>query len=148
MEQLVRDTRIGLRALLKRPGTSALAAVALALGIGLTTTMFCIVDGVFLRGLPFERADRLLYVGEQDARRADRRPRAIPINDYLEWRTAQRSFEDLAAFSGIDADVGADEVTPRHYQGARMTANAFALLRTTPAMGRALTDADALDGAP
>src|SRR5262245_50617238 len=118
MDHFARDLRIGIRSLLSQPGTTALAAVALALGIGLTTTMFCIVDGVFLRGLPFERADRLLYVGEQDARQADRRPRKIPINDYLEWRAAQRSFEDLAAFSGIDADVGADEVTPRHYQGA------------------------------
>src|SRR5690349_10513634 len=99
MELLFRDIRLGLRSLLRLPGTSALAATALALGIGLTTTMFCIVDGVFLRGLPFERAERLLYVGELDARRAGGRPDDMPINDYVEWRAAQRSFEDLAAFS-------------------------------------------------
>ena len=56
MEQFSRDVRIAIRSLLKQPGTTALAAVALALGIGLTTAMFCIVDGVFLRGLPFEGA--------------------------------------------------------------------------------------------
>jgi putative ABC transport system permease protein len=148
MEQLSRDVRIAIRSLLRQPGTAALAAVALAFGIGLTTTMFCIVDGVFLRGLPFERADRLLYVGEQDARLADRRPRDIPLNDYLEWRAAQRSFEGLAAFTDEGADVAADGVTPQHYAAARISANAFALLRIAPAMGRVLTDADAADGAP
>src|SRR5215471_1878698 len=121
MDQLFRDVRIGLRSLVRQPGTSALAATALALGIGLTTTMFCIVDGVFLRGLPFERADRLLYVGEVDARRGNGRPDAMPINDYVEWRAAQRSFEDLAAFADRGADVSADGVTPKHYQAARIT---------------------------
>jgi len=148
MDHFARDLQVGIRSLLTQPGTTALAAVALALGIGLTTTMFCIVDGVFLRGLPFERADRLLYVGELSDRRSNGLPGDIPINDYVEWRAAQRSFEDLAAFSDDGADVSADGVTPRHYQAARITANTFALLRVAPSMGRALTDADALDGAP
>ena len=75
MEQISREVRLALRGLAARPGTSLLATASLALGIGLTTAMFCIVDGIFLRGLPFERADRLLYVGEQDTRHAARRPR-------------------------------------------------------------------------
>ena len=54
MIDVAKDLRYGVRMLRKRPGTSALAAAALALGIGLTTTMFSIVDGAFLRGLPFE----------------------------------------------------------------------------------------------
>src|SRR5262245_4395155 len=116
MEQVSRDVRLALRSLARQPGTSALAAIALALGIGLTTTMFCIVDGVFLRGRPFDRADRLLYVGEQDARQSRRPPDDIPINDYLEWRAAQHSFEGLAAFAESSADVGGDGVTPQHYQ--------------------------------
>jgi len=148
MEQFSRDVRIAIRSLLKQPGTTALAAVALALGIGLTTAMFCIVDGVFLRGLPFEGAGRLLYVGEQNAKLADRRPRDIPMNDYLEWRAAQRSFEGLAAFSEEGADVAGEGITPQHYQAARVSAGLFALLRVAPVLGRALTDADAADGAP
>jgi putative ABC transport system permease protein len=149
MEQIRRDVTAGIRSLRSRPGTSILAAVALALGIGLTSTMFSIVDGVFLRGLPFERAGQLLYVGEQDPRLPELRPRELPVNDYLELRAAQRSFEDLAAFTELGADVAADGVTPHHYQASRMTARAFTLLRVAPVMGRVLTDADAVDdGAP
>src|SRR4051794_29974753 len=129
MEQIFRDLTAGIRSLRSRPGTSLLAAVALALGIGLTSTMFSIVDGVFLRGLPFERADRLLYIGVQDPRLSERRPREMLVNDWLEFRAAQRSFEDLAAFSELGVDVAADGVTPRHYQASRMTANTFAVLR-------------------
>ncbi len=147
MELFRRDVRFAVRALLKRPGTSALAAIALALGIGLTTTMFSIVDGVFLRGLPFERADRLLVIGEQDARLSDQRPRDVPMNDYLEWREAQRSFEELAAFSSFGATLAADDVTPRQWQAARIDSAAFAILRVRPAFGRILTEADAAEGA-
>ena len=93
MEQLHRDVTAAIRSLRSRPGTSILATVALALGIGLTSTMFSIVDGVFLRGLPFERADRILYVGEQDPRLPERRPREVPGNDYLEIRAAQLRLE-------------------------------------------------------
>src|SRR3954468_20404366 len=141
MDRIRRDVHVAARGLLKHPGTTALAAVALALGIGLTTTMFCIVDGVFLRGLPFEQADRLLYVGEQDARRSERRPADVPINDYLEWRAAQRSCGGLSAFESNGADVPADGVTPQRYQASRIGASGFAVLRAAPAMGRLLTEA-------
>lgn len=147
MEQLHRDVTAAIRSLRSRPGTSILATVALALGIGLTSTMFSIVDGVFLHGLPFERADRILYVGEQDPRLAERRPREVPVNDYLEIRAAPRSFEELAAFSELGADVAAEGTTPRHYQASRITPNAFTALRVRPAIGRVLADADAADGA-
>lgn len=86
------------RVLLKRPGTSALAVVALALGIGLTTTMFSIVNGVFLRGLPFERSDRILAVGAYGRQQAGPpRPGNLRVADYLDLRAGQQSFEDLAA---------------------------------------------------
>ena len=147
MDRLAGDIRIALRSLVRLPGTTVLAAVALALGIGLTTTMFCIVDGVFLRGLPFERADRLLYVGELDLRRPNPRPDQVPINDYLEWRTTQQSFEALTAFSEYGVDVAADGVAAKRYDALRITPNMFAVLRVAPAMGRGLTDADAADGA-
>ena len=147
MEHLHRDVTTAIRSLRSRPGTSILAAVALALGIGLTSAMFSIVDGVFLRGLPFERAGRILYVGEQDPRLPERRPREVPMNDYLEIRTAQRSFEELAAFTELEADVAADGVTPRRYQASRITPNAFTALRVRPAIGHAFADADSADGA-
>ncbi len=56
------DVRFGARMLLKRPGLSVIAVVALALGIGLTTSMFSIVYGLVLRGLPFEDPDALVAI--------------------------------------------------------------------------------------
>ena len=58
MTEWLKDVRYVVRMIAKRPGTSAIAIVALALGIGLTTTMFSIVQGVILRGLPFEAGDQ------------------------------------------------------------------------------------------
>ncbi len=58
------DIRFGARMLLKRPGLSATAVVALALGIGLTTSMFSIVYGMVLRGLPFEDPDALVAINQ------------------------------------------------------------------------------------
>jgi hypothetical protein len=57
-----RDLRYGVRMLARRPGASAIAVVALALGIGLTTVMFSIVEGVLLRGLPFDGGDRIMLL--------------------------------------------------------------------------------------
>ena len=67
----MREVRVAVRSLVRQPGTAVLAIVALALGIGLTTTMFSIVNGAVLRGLPFPESDRILHmapfiIAEQD----------------------------------------------------------------------------------
>jgi hypothetical protein len=59
----VQDVRYGLRQLRKNPGFAAVAVLTLALGIGITTAMFTVVDGVLLRPLPFPESDRLVAVG-------------------------------------------------------------------------------------
>ena len=88
---LAHDLRLSMRALAARPGTSALAMLALALGIGLTTTMFSIVQGAFLRGLPFDEADRIMYVGRANPDRPDRSS-PTSVEDFLDWRQGQKSF--------------------------------------------------------
>src|SRR6186997_745915 len=97
---------VSTRLLLKRPGISVLAIVALGIGIGLTTTMFSIVNGVFLRGLPFERADRIVVVGGYDKKRPEPpRPGNLSAVDFSDLQAAQRSFEELAAAYTFDGDV-------------------------------------------
>ena len=59
---LLNDIRYGFRMLVKRPGLSSIAIIALALGIGLTTTMFGIVYGAVIRGLPFEESENLIAI--------------------------------------------------------------------------------------
>lgn len=148
MDQLRKDIQFGFRMLIKRPGTSALAILALALGIGLTTTMFSIVNGAFLKGLPFERADRILYAGELVRDRGDGRPGGVPVDDLIEFRKTQTAFEEVAAFSTYSVDIAAEGVAPARYSGARLTPNALHVLRIKPAMGRDFVESDAVDGSP
>ena len=97
MHSFLIESRHALRSVGRSPGLAAVAVLALALGIGLTTTMFSIVNGVVLQGLPFEESERLLHI--ERARLAEGQPSLeVPIHDFLDWRDQQKSFEDLAAF--------------------------------------------------
>ena len=62
MQALLRDVRYGIRALRKSPGVALVATLALTLGIGLTTTMFSIVYGAIMKGLPFPGGDRIVEI--------------------------------------------------------------------------------------
>lgn len=147
MSDFLRDLRFGIRMLAKRPGTSALAVIALALGIGLTTTMFSIVNAAFLRGLPFDEASNILYVGAVNTKNPDR-PNSLNIHDFVDLQAAQRSFEELAAFSSTRADLTGEDLIPQRYEGQSLTWNALKLMRVSPILGRGFTEADAAPGAP
>ena len=136
------------RLLLKRPGMSVLAVAALGVGIGLTTAMFSIINGVVLRGLPFDQADRILVVGGFDKKRPEPpRPGTLSAADFHDVQSAQHSFEGLAASSSADMVLAGRDGIPHRYAGARLTANALDALRTAPIQGRGFTDADSQPGA-
>src|SRR5258708_37852691 len=90
-----RDIRYGGRMLAKAPGHTAAAAVALSLGIGLTTAAFSIVYGVLWRGLSYPQSERLMDVSTQNLSR-DLLNQPVEGHDYLDWCRRQRSFEGLA----------------------------------------------------
>src|SRR5512138_766507 len=79
------DLRFGMRMLLKQPGSSLAAIIALTLGIGLVTMMFCFFNGTVLQGLPFPDSDRLVYT-------------TIPGDLLREFREQQTTFEHLCSF--------------------------------------------------
>ena len=148
VSDVARDLRYGSRMLLKRPGTTILAIVALALGIGLTTTMFSIVNGAFLRGLPFEDADKILRVGSRNVKEPTARGGRLRVGDYADVAAQQKSFEAVAAYNGAQADVASPGEVPESLRGERISPNLLRLLRTAPIRGRDFTDADAQPGAP
>src|SRR5262252_3939417 len=117
--------------LLKRPGTSALAIFALALGIGLTTTMFSIVQGAFLRGLPFEEADRLMALGTRQI--SSPNPQQVSLHDLTDWRARQHAFDELAGVSEGRSTLSSDADGAARYDSAAVTTNIFRLLRVRPA---------------
>ena len=104
------DLRFALRSLLKSPGFTAAAVVTLGLGIGATTAIFSVLNGVLLRPLPYPEPDRLVRIW---ASRPDRNLPFFSVSplDYRDWRAQARSFEALGAF-----DRQADPVAGR---GAR-----------------------------
>ena len=147
MREWYDDVRYGVRMIVKRPGTSAIAIIALALGIGLTTTMFSIVQGVILRGLPFPNSDRLTQVHRATVQAPTQRG-ATSVHDFLDMRAQQTSLDALAGHVGATVTIAGDRGVPERLRGARVTPNTFAVLGVTPVLGRDFTDADAAPGAP
>src|SRR5205807_7195502 len=95
METLLRDIRYGVRSLLKRPGFTAIAVIALALGIGANTAIFSLVNAVLLRPLPFAEPDRLVWMWG-NIRNGGNRASVSPL-DFLDYRQQNTTFEEFAA---------------------------------------------------
>jgi putative ABC transport system permease protein len=135
MGAFLADLKYGVRMVFKHPGLAAISILALALGIGLTTTMWSIVYGALLRGLPVEEGDRVMAVYRTNPTRNVQRTSVI-LHDFDEWRAAQTSFEDLAGYSQGTVNVSGGTGRPERYEGAFITPNALRLLRVAPMLGR------------
>ena len=108
MRSLFQDVRYGWRMLLKKPGFTIVAALALALGIGANTAIFSIINAIVLKPLPFDDLDRIVAVWEKAPGPSAER-NSVSVANYLDWREQNNSFENLAIFmlwsanlSGID----------------------------------------------
>jgi putative ABC transport system permease protein len=150
MSHLFRDFRYGLRMLLKTPGQTVAAVVALGLGIGLTAAMFSIVYGIVLRGLPLPESDRLLHLETQNLSR-DQDSLEVGLHDFLDWQKQQTSFTGLAAFEATTFSLSGDAsgaASPERIEGGFVTANLFDLLGAKPARGRSFLPGEDQPGAP
>jgi predicted permease len=144
LDTLLKDIRYAARGLARTPGVSAIAVVALALGVGLTTVMFSIVYGAMYRGLPFEGGERIMGLNRSRPEEGDFRI-GVPIHDFRDWQERQRAFEGLAAFTSGTVNVRAAE-QPERYSGAFVTANTFELLGVTPMIGSGFGSEDERPG--
>jgi putative ABC transport system permease protein len=144
VEAILLDLRFALRLLAKERWFSAAAIAALALGIGANATGFTIINAVFLRGLPFEDADRLYVVSWQN--RAGRRANTSYV-ELHDWRTESRTFAGLAGFRYDILNISDDTAMPEQVDGTWLTADAFALLRQPPLLGRTFVSLDERPGA-
>jgi len=140
------ELRYAARMLLKHPGVSGLAVVALALGIGLPAIMFSLVYAALLRGLPFENGDRLLSVGWVDVE-VDDEMRAASNHDFADWDAAQTSFETLAAYYQGTVNVRWQD-EPERFDGAFVTHDFFPALGVAAQVGRTFRDDEDDFGAP
>src|SRR5215813_2348435 len=107
LEDLMQDVRYSLRTLRKSPGFTAVAALTLALGIGANTAIFRVVNAVLLRSLPYRDPDRLVtlrYYSAGQVKGFDY-PSLYRVADFLEWREQAKSFEQIAAYQPLTADL-------------------------------------------
>jgi putative ABC transport system permease protein len=131
---MMTDLRFALRQLLKSPGFTLLALLTLAIGIGLNSAIFSLIDDLFLRGLPYWEHDRVVHMY---ASAKDRDLNQIPLSAprFMYYRDAQTIFSDFAGenFSAFTLTGIGD---PVQVFGGRLTWNYFSLLGVRPMRGR------------
>jgi len=146
MNTLWSDLRYGARMIRKTPGPSAIAVFALAFGIGLTTLMFSIIYGALMRGLPFDQQDEIVRVIRVNAAEGRRMP--ANVQDFVDWRAEQKSFEDIGAFIQSTMNLGVEGSVAERLEGALVTPSVFPLLGIQPQLGRLFTEEESRPGAP
>ena len=140
----VRDGRHALRALLRTPAFTAIAAATFGLGIGVNTAVFSVFNGVLLRPLPYPEPDRITMVW-MDNRQQGITEDITSWPNYRDWRDQSSSFAAMAGFSGAAFNLtGAEE--PERLQGAQTTANFFEVMGVRPLLGRLYTEANETPG--
>jgi predicted permease len=138
IEATVRDARFALRLMLRQPGFTIVALLTIALGIGATSTIFGVANGVLLKPLPYPDADRLAMVWMDNTRLPLREDwHSFPtIEDY---RASNRTFDAIAVFNNRSLNLtGAGDA--QRVMGATASANLFPVLGVQPHRGRVFTD--------
>jgi putative ABC transport system permease protein len=145
METLLRDIRYGVRSLLKRPGFTVVALIALALGIGANTAIFSVVNAVLLRQLPYQEPDRLVIVWEANRIKGDNKNNVVSPGNFLSWRDQNTVFSDMAGYVGFTANLtGTDK--PEEISGQAVTTNFLSTLGANPLMGRSFLPEEDQEG--
>jgi putative ABC transport system permease protein len=140
MRAILRDIRYGIRSLIKSPGLTLVALLALTLGIGLTTTMFSLVYGALIRGLPYPDGDRIAVVYRNNPSRGQRRM-GVPIHDYHDYAQQQKSFGPFGAYYAGTVNVSGVAQAER-YTGAFVTAGVVEVTGVQPLLGRLIRTGD------
>src|SRR5215203_1509898 len=136
---MLQDLRFALLLIVKDRWYSAVAIIALSLGIGVNATVFTLVNAVLIRGLPYKDSAQLYVLGT--LRKDNPRAGGVSLPDFREWQEA-KSFTGIAASSGDAVNLSGDGSAPQQISSARMSANAFSLIAQQPLFGRDFSPAD------
>lgn len=137
MEILRQDLLYGLRVLVKRPGFMLVASLTLALGIAANTTIFSLIDGVLLRGLPYPQPDRLLSLWTSYPA-SNGQPDIFSPPNYLDVAERSRTLEAVGGYDGANFAFAGDG-QPESIPGLRMSASMSRVLGVMPQLGRWFT---------
>jgi len=154
LSTLLQDVTFAVRQFRRSPGFAVTAVLTLALGIGATTAIFSLFDGILLRPLPFPHADQLVAidtlefpagVAPSNVAAADSIGNSYP--NFFDWQRQSHAFESLASYDDISRLFSkANGEGARVMTGGRVSANLFSTLGVVPALGRSFTKDEELPG--
>jgi predicted permease len=137
VHRILSDLKLVFRQLRKSPGFTATAILMLAFGIGATTAIFSVVDGVLLRPLPFPNANRLVTLGDQVSGTGWGQHDSGPVTgpEVVVYPRDTRSFESLGGYGFVNLELSGSG-QPAQINASRMTPSVFSALGVAPLMGR------------
>jgi predicted permease len=135
MYALAQNLRIAFRQLRKAPGFTLTVVLTLALGIGATTAIFSLVEGVLLRPLPFQDADRLVLLGDH---LGSGRGISVTAREIATYSSATQAFSSLGGYITTGYELSGS-AQPEKVNAARLTASMFLTLGVQPILGRVFT---------
>ena len=147
MSGVLRDLRYAARQLRKNSGFTAVGVIALALGVGLSTTIFSIFYNGVLNPFPYRDANRLTVIGILDTSQGSERWREVfHLDEVVAFRQGNHTFDDIVAYSGWNVAYS-HQGTSEPVHGCVMTPNAMEFWGVPPLVGRGLLERDSQPGA-
>ena len=150
LEELLQDVRCGVRMLRKSPGFTAVAVITLGLGIGATTAIFSVLDGVLLKPLSYPDPEQLVSV-EVSPLALDPSLRGMAPEDYFVFREQSRTFQDIGIYAETDTDRDVNVTgfaQPERVHALGVTHGVLSVLAIPPMLGRIFSPSDDSSGAP
>ena len=144
MNDIAQDLRFAFRRLRKAPGFSLIVVITLAFGIGATTAIFSLVEGILLRPLPFSDPDRLVLLGDHLQNGPNTPVTAREIGTYT---AASSAFSSLGGYIPVSYEISGG-ATPEEVKAARFTTGVFTTLGIRPILGRVFTQQEEDDHEP
>jgi predicted permease len=144
----MQDLRLAVRLIWTQRWFAAAVIATLALGIGINTTAFTLVNAVLFKPVPFRDGERLVVIGSQRTRSNQPQTMNVSWLDYVDLGLQATSFETLEATSMGVAVLSETDMPAERYRLARTTAGFFGMLRTSPVLGRVFAASDDEPGAP
>src|SRR5262245_55811744 len=146
MDALLQDLRYAARTLVKNPGFSTLAVLCLAVGIGVNSTVFSIVDAIMIRPFPFKQPDSIVVL--HTTRKANGIDQGgVSYLDFRDWTERTHAFTEISAFTGQNFIVSEGGDSER-VTGTPLTWNLFSLLGVQPVLGRQFREDEDRPGGP
>jgi putative ABC transport system permease protein len=144
MDSFLQDVRYAARKLLRTPGFTLIAVLTLALGIGATTAMWAIVDGVLIRPLPYPDPERVVRISSLNK---EKKPNAMSAPDFIDYRDQTKSFVGMAVMDDENLNLTRAGSEPARISVGSVGASFFDLLGMKPQLGRYFVDGEDKRGA-